>query len=311
MRIVIVGAGAMGCRYGSALHKSGAEVWLYDVSEPHVSAIKERGLIIHSGTQTEAVHITATTNIMDVPAPDLAIIFTKTMYTESAMTSAVKIFKPETAVLTMQNGLGNIERIAKFVPEERVIAGITSYASDLLGPGEIEAKSAGITKIMPLGQGVKEIANTLAELLNNNGLTAQISHDVMKDIWEKVAFNAALNTSATLTLMPMAKLGNSNYGKELVCMISSEVIRVAHLYGVNADEKAVHELILSQFRPEIAGDHKPSMLQDRYAKRQTEVDSIIGAVIERAEAKNVPVPGLQIIYRMIKVIENNYQNQPF
>lgn len=309
MKIVIVGAGAMGCRYGSAFHKAGAEVWLYDISKAHVDSINQRGLLIHNGKETESVPIPATTEISDVPAPDLAVLFTKTMYTESALRTAVKIFRPDTAVLTMQNGLGNIEKISIFVPQEHIIAGITSYASDLLGPGEIEAKSAGITKIMPLGEEIRNLTLQIAELLNSSGLVTQISENLMKDVWEKVAFNCALNTSTTLTLLPVGKLGNTLYGQELVRMISSEVIRVAHADGVNADEAAVHKLIEQQFRPEVAGDHKPSMLQDRLAGRQTEIDAIVGAVIEKAHRHGVPVSCLEVIYRLIKVIEKNYDYQ--
>lgn len=310
MVVVIVGAGAMGCRFGGALHKAGAEVWLYDVSELHVNSIKERGLIVHDGEGVERLPLNATTDIASVPPPDLAVIFTKAIHTKSALEQAVRCFTPDTAVLTMQNGLGSIELISQYTPQENIIAGITNYASDMLGPGEIEAKGSGISKVMPLSGKTAPMASGFVGMLNSVGCHAELTDNIMKDIWEKVAFNAALNTITAITGLTVGGVGSTEEGFRLAKAVSSEVIRVAHAEGVEADGSHVHEVIESVFDPEMSGDHKTSMLQDVAAKRRTEADAICGVVLEKAFNHGLGVRYLETVYLLIKMIEHNYLKNP-
>jgi 2-dehydropantoate 2-reductase len=309
MKTAVIGAGAMGCLYGSSLKKSGAEVWLYDVWQEHIDKINRDGLIISDGKYSKKININATTNIEEISNADLIIIFTKSMHTENAILKALKIMNTNTVVLTLQNGLGNIEIISKYINKENIIAGITTYASDLKGPGEIEAKGSGITKIMPLGTASREVAEVLFKLLNESGINTEISNDVMIDIWEKVAFNAALNTLTALTFLTVGQLGETPEGFELAKTISSEVVKVANAKGIKANEKKVHQIIEDVFDPEMSGDHKPSMLQDRLFKRKTEIESICGQVLLEAEKYNIKVDHIETVYKLIKTIEKNYDNQ--
>jgi 2-dehydropantoate 2-reductase len=307
-QVLIVGSGAMGCRFGAALFKAGYAVCLYDVSKPHVDAINRDGLLVHSQAGVEKLPIFATYDVEAIPAPDLAIVFTKTMYTESALGAVGSRFLPATVVLTLQNGLGNIEKIARYVDEQRIIVGITTHASDLLGPGEIEAKGSGITRIMPLHESSREMSVQIAEALNAQNMLTELSDEIMKDIWEKVAFNAAFNTTTAITMLTVGQVGASEWGRALLREISSDVVKVANNAGVPADEAYVHSLIESQFSPSMSGDHKPSMLQDRLAGRRTEIESICGEVLRVAQQQGIDVPHVKMVYQLVRTIENNYLN---
>ena len=309
MKITVIGAGAMGCRYGIALHKAGAEVWLYDVWKEHINKINEHGLIVHDGDNILNFKINAASEIEKIPKPDVVIIFTKSMHTENALVDALKIMDNKTIILTLQNGLGNIEIISKYINKENIIAGVTNYASDLVAPGEIEAKGSGITKMMPLGEYSKEAVHEIHDLLNAGGIITKISREVMTDVWEKVAFNAALNTLTTLTFLTVGDLGRTSEGFEMAKTVSSEVIMVANKIGINASIEKVHETIESVFNPEMSGEHKTSMLQDRLAKKKTEIEAICGAVIAEAQKSDIAVPYTETIYKLIKIIEKNYNNQ--
>lgn len=308
MRVAVIGSGAMGCRFGSSLHKAGAEVWLYDIWKEHIDRIKKDGLRVHNGDSTELLRINATTDITEIPRPDVLIIFTKTIHTENAMAEALKVIDKKTVVITLQNGLGNIESIAKHISIDNIIAGITNYATDLIGPGEIEFKGSGVTKIMPLGEYSRPAASEIHALLNSGGINTKISDDVMIDIWEKVAFNAAFNILTALTFLTVGGLGKTPEGLELAKIISSEVIMVANKIGINASIERVHNTIESVIIPHC--EHKPSMLQDRLLKRKTEVDSICGWVLKTAKENSIDkTDHLETVYKLVKIIETNYNNQ--
>ncbi|MDO4548764.1 MAG: 2-dehydropantoate 2-reductase [Clostridia bacterium] len=306
MKAVVIGAGAMGCRFGAALHRAGVEVWLYDVAKPHVDAINRDGLRIRAGGEVTALSIPATTDISKVPKVDLAILFTKSIYAKSALEAARDILEDGAAVLTLQNGLGNIETIEQFTPRENIIAGITNYATDLIGPGEIALTGDGIARIMPLSAKREVFAGELARLFTLGGCNTTLSADVMVDIWEKVAFNAAFNALTCITQLPVGGVGATEYGRSLALEIASEVVAVANAEGVNADEERVHKTILGVIGPHA--DHKPSMLQDRIAHRRTEVDSICGIVVEKARLHSMRADCVNTVYRLIKVVENSYLN---
>lgn len=306
MHVVVIGAGAMGCRFGAALSRAGASVYLYDVNKAHVDAINERGLLIHEKGETKALKISAYTDIKNVPACELTILFTKSIYTDAALEAAAPILKEGTRVLTLQNGLGNIEAIEKYVPRRNVIAGITNYATDLLGPGEVEFTGDGIAKLMPLDEGGRDFAAEVAGLLSEGGCNTQMSDDVMVDIWEKVAFNAAYNGLTCITELTVGGVGSTEEGRSLCLDIASDVVRVANAEGVSAEEKRVHETILSVIGPHK--DHKPSMLQDREAKRRTEADAILGAVVQKGDRHKISCEYVRTVYRIIRMIENAYLN---
>lgn len=309
MRIAIIGAGAMGCRYGSSLHSAGAEVWLYDVWKDHIDRINKHGLTIHDDENICNIKINATTEIETIPKPDVVIIFTKSMHTENAMVEVLKIIDNKTIILTLQNGLGNIETISKYTDIENVIAGVTNYASDLIAPGEIEAKGSGITKIMALGKASENAAKQIYSLLNEGGIHTKISKNVLVDVWEKVAFNVALNTLTALTFLTVGDLGRTSEGLEMAKTLAAEVIMVAKKRGIDANLDNVYATIESVFSPQMSGDHKTSMLQDRLFKKKTEIEGICGGVITEAEKNDLEVPHIETIYKLIKIIEKNYKNQ--
>jgi 2-dehydropantoate 2-reductase len=152
------------------------------------------------------------------------------------------------------------------------------------------------------------MATQLVNMLNKSGHNAQLSNDVLIDIWEKVAFNAALNTTTAITGLTVGEIGSIKESKKLLFDISSEVVRVANAEGINANDKHVHEMIESVFDPKMSGEHKTSMLQDRLLKRKTEIDAVCGKVITIGKKHGINTPRLECVYAIVKVIETNYGN---
>ena len=294
----------MGCRFGAALYRAGAEVCLYDVAKEHVGRINSYGLRIETQSGIITCRIPAAADVAGIPAPDVAIVFTKSMHTRVALSAVCGAFSPHTVVGTMQNGLGNIETISDFVERKRIIAGITSYACDLVGPGVIRPTGDGETAIMALSEENAPVAGSLAALLNKGGIRTAISGDVMISIWEKVAFNAALNTMTAITGLPIKYIAAQPDAAEMCFEIAAEVVKVARLDGVDADIVRVREKIA--FALKKHGEHKPSMLQDREKKRPSEIDSIVKAVLDKADDHGASAPSLSCVWARMKTIESGY-----
>lgn len=206
--------------------------------------------------------------------PDLVIVFTKTFNTEKALEAAKRCIGREKAILTLQNGLENVEIIKKFALKERIIVGVTTFPSDLVGPGHIKSLGFGRTIIMSSDGKMNPVLESVCKVLDEAGFNCEISTGVYTSIWEKVAFNAALNSLTAVTGLTVGQLGAVPEGAELAHRIAGEVVEVANKKGVPARKDVVHGLIESVFVEHF--NHMPSMLQDVLARRRAEIESING-----------------------------------
>jgi len=311
MRVLIVGSGAMGSRYGVALHKGGAEVVLFDVNKEHTKAISENGLMVHSDGEARTYKIAATSDIQKVGAFDYAFVFTKAIHTISAMETVAPALRDSTIIVTLQNGMGNVETLRKLAPKSPIIAGTTNYAAALLGPGQLEANGSGITKVQLVHGSDSKIAEELAKVLEAGGIHVDVVNDIEYYIWAKVAFNAALNTVTALTGLSVGDVGAAPESLDMVFRIAKDVAKVARSKGINLSDEEACDSIRSVMDPKMSSGHHPSMLQDVMARRKTEVDCICGKVLEAGASTGAETPYLKSAYSLIKAIESNYSKRVF
>lgn len=307
MKIVVIGAGAMGSLFGGLLSESGNDVTLVDVSKAHIDAINRDGLLLTTSSGSRYIKVAAKYAQNVNETPDLVIIFTKTVYSADAMESAKRFIGDNTYVMTLQNGLGNVELIEKYIPKERIIVGMTNFPSDLVGPGRVSSMGKGIVVAMSANGEDHPFLRTVEKEFNKSGLNCEISADVFVHIWEKVAFNAALNTLTSVTRLRIGDMSSTKEGHSLAFEIAAEVISVANKCGINAKLEAVNKNLEMAFAEH--GDHMPSMMQDMLAKRQTEINFINGAVVKQAESVGIDVPVTRVMYSLIKLIQQRYINQ--
>ncbi|MGE5577411.1 MAG: ketopantoate reductase family protein [Syntrophothermus sp.] len=312
MKIAVVGAGAMGCRYGAALAGAGQEVTLVDIWQEHIDAINRGGLEVTGPEGVGVVKVGAVTRADMVGVVDLLMVFTKSIHTEAAMKGAVAAVGPHTLAMTLQNGLGNIEAIEKFVPRNRIIAGVTDFPSDLLGPGRIKVTGVGTTRFQLLEKGDPRVLQTLQtvyEVFASAGLNPEMPSEIMAAIWGKVAFNAAINAVTAITRLSVGDAGQSDEAFDIMEEVVKEAVEVAACEGVRIDASEVLGRLKRISRMREHGDHLPSMLQDVLARKITEVASINGAIVARARKHGVRVPFNQCLYDLIAVIQRNYDRQ--
>jgi 2-dehydropantoate 2-reductase len=301
MNIAVLGAGAMGCLFGAKLWESGQQVILVDVREDHVAAINELGLAVDAEGAERIVRVPASLPAEVTEPPELILLFTKAFHTESALAGAKRFIGPDTWILSLQNGLGHQEIIEKFVDRSRIVVGTTTFPSDFAGPGRIHTKGSGATRIMTADGVRSDRLEAVAAALDGAGLNCQISEGVQAVIWEKVAFNAALNCLTAVTGLPVGGVGGAPEGRALAERVVAEALEVARKKGLAVNEAGVQETVGMAFRDH--GDHKPSMLQDLLAGRPTEVGFINGAIVREAKALGVEVPVTETLGCLVKVIE--------
>jgi 2-dehydropantoate 2-reductase len=316
MNIAILGAGAMGSLFGGLLAEAGASVTLLDVNQQHLDAIRRDGLRLETDdpatgprvrriTQLAACRPEAATQI-----PDLLMIFTKTHQIRAALTSARHLLGPDTWVLTLQNGLGNVEAISDFVPRDRILVGVTTLPADFLSPGVVSSHGGGQIRMAaadPTAQVICDgcMLSTVVDLFTRAGLRCSADPNVWAAIWEKVAFNAAFNALCAVTGCTVEQIELVPSGPTTALAVVAEVIAVAHAAGIPADLGHTQAMVLDSFKKHAG--HQPSMLQDILAHRRTEIDSINGAVIRAAALHSIPVPNTAMLYTLVRLIESRQQ----
>jgi len=310
MNIVLLGAGAMGSLFGARLAQAGHAVTLVDIARAHLDAIAAHGLRLDSAAGSAQVPGLAVFEPKDwvgrvqAPggrAPELLIVFTKTLHTEAALRGVAGAIGPQTQVLSLQNGLGNVEKLAAVVDPARILVGVTTWPADLIGPGHVASHGAGSIRLMQADGRRSAALEQAASALQSAGLNCEIDERVWHAIWEKVAFNAALNTLCTVTGCTVDQLALAEDGPELALEIVQEVVAVARASGFDVAPGPVCDKVLHAIAAHAG--HHPSMAQDMQAGRPTEIDSINGAVVARAEALGVAVPATRTLMRLVRLMQ--------
>ncbi|AOJ32410.1 ketopantoate reductase family protein [Burkholderia metallica] len=306
MRIAILGAGAMGSLFGGRLAESGEAVTLIDVNDAHLDAIRRDGLRIDDDRGERRVRTLRAVRPEAAQAEagasfDLLIVFTKSLHTRAALDGVRALLTPDTHVLTLQNGLGNVEALNAFVPLERILVGVTTWPADAAGPAHVRSHGAGTIRMMTADGAARPFAATVADTLSHAGLACTLDADVWAAIWEKVAFNAALNTLCAATGCTVNQLGNHHDGPRLALAIAAEVAAVARAKGIAVDGERIArnvEHAICEHR-----GHRPSMLQDVLAGRRTEIDAINGKVVAAAREAGVAVPHAETLLALVRLID--------
>ena len=305
MKICILGCGAVGSIFGAHLaRQSGVEVFALDVWVAHVRAINERGLRL-SGAADFTARLKASTRPEELPRCDFGIVATKSIHTRSAIERAKNLFGEESAVCSVQNGVGNEEILAEHV--RYVIRGTTFPAGHVLEPGHVSFDIAGDTWIGPF-----EPTNTpmqkvtaLAEVLTRAGMNTVALEDARGAQWTKLIFNAATNAVGALTRLHHGAATRLPATGELFNALIEEGEAVARAHGIHLHGDP-RDLVQKGAR--APGKHKASMLQDVEAGRQTEVDFLNGAICEWGARAGVPTPLNRALWQLVKGLEHSWTN---
>jgi 2-dehydropantoate 2-reductase len=305
VRVCVVGCGAVGSLFAAHLAQlDDVEVWAYDLDRTHVDAINADGLRL-TGAGEIVGRLRATADASELQSCDFGIVATKSMHTDTAIAATAHAFA-EGAVASVQNGVGNEESIARHVA--RVIRGTTFPAGKVLEPGVVQWDVKGDTTLGPFepSPAAPEEVERLADACRRGGMPTKAVSDARPAQWRKVIFNAATNPVGALTGLTHGRVCERPLLRALVSGLVDEGKAVAAAQGIVLDADP-EELIDHAAKPEVAYDHKASMLQDVEARRATEIEYLNGGIARFGRELGVPTPLNDAMAALVKALEDSWR----
>jgi 2-dehydropantoate 2-reductase len=295
VQVLVFGAGAMGSFFGGLLSKHHDVVL---IGRPdHVKAIRAHGLRI-SGKTSMIARPEAATTVPPSARPEFVFVTTKAYDTANAM-RALETFSDRSIFVTLQNGLGNAETIAKSA--RRVIAGTTTIGVMFVAPGEVRHGGIGDAVIGEWSHVDERDLVRLRDLLADAGIVVSLTSDIRSELWSKLVVNAAINPLAAIAGVPNGRLVRDKRLSGVMDAVGREAIAVAKAEGAKLDVEELRHRIALVARRTAA--NRGSMLQDLDRHRRTEVDAIVGPIIKGAARHRIPAPLSQALYAIVRAKE--------
>ena len=315
MKIVIMGTGTMACLFGGRMEQHGHEVWLVTGWRAQAEKIAADGLrLIQKGHEDLLLHPHVTMDAAEAVAdgvyPELVMISSKGYQTERTIRNAMSAIGSETRVLTLQNGMGNAEIIARYVPAERVFFGAASLAADAPGLGQIQDTTnfnrSPLVSIVPFTRQEDPFCTQLGELFGSMGYATDAGVAAEKFVWKKLCLNSCGNALAGIAQLSNYVYSNDQDGFILLSRLCAECVAVANACGIELDYDEQRAFTQATYYNQ---HHYVSMCQDMHYRRPTEIDTINGAIIREGRKHGVPTPVNETMYHLVRLISRHYDDQ--
>jgi 2-dehydropantoate 2-reductase len=304
MKIVIVGPGAMGCLFAAYLSKSKEEIWLLDKNGERAKKLNADGIRLEGISGNWEAKVKASADAQEIGTADLVVICVKSYDTKEASLSIKQLIAEQTLVLTLQNGIGNIEIIAEVIGQEKVIGGVTNQGATLLEVGKIRHAGLGETVIGRIDGKTPVEMRCLREVLNKVGLETRISRDIKGLLWSKLVISVGINALTAITRLHNGRLIEYEGTRRILRGAVTEAIRIAKRKRI----KLIYDDPLAKVEAvcEATCANISSMLQDVLRNKRTEIDFINGVIIRQGQELGIPTPVNSVLLDLVKTIEASY-----
>jgi 2-dehydropantoate 2-reductase len=300
MKILVIGAGAVGGYFGGILAKGGEDV-TFVARGKHLDSLKTAGLRIRSYKGDLSLMVNAIDNPEEIGKVDLILVCVKSYDTEEATLQCMKNIGEGTIVLSLQNGVDNEERIGKIVGINKVLGGVALIGSELNNSWEIWHHTAGKIIIGELDGRISDRVRKVAYIFKKADIPCSISNDIQKELWKKLVWNAAFNSVSAVTRSNLQEIMECEETRELVRLIMTEVLNIARGIGHDLDEGIIEEYLVL---PERSREVRTSTLQDLLKHKHLEIDAINGVVVKIGKKLGIPTPYNNSLYALLKLINN-------
>ncbi|MBI5748427.1 MAG: 2-dehydropantoate 2-reductase [Nitrospinae bacterium] len=312
MKILIVGAGAVGGYFGGMLAKAGENVTFLARGE-HLKAIQEKGLYIKSINGDFNIKIKAVERPDDNEKYDLIIIAVKSYDLPDACNNIKGTVKNDTVLMSLLNGVDSEEIIGSIFGIEKVIGSVAFIGSQILEVGVISHTASGMITIGELDnplnplllRGTEGRCEKILKIFERAKIPIKISENIQKDIWAKMLWNTGFNAITALTGSLVSDVLSIPESRKIVEMTMKETVEVANKKGIRLSDDIVEKTVSKTLK---AGEIKTSMLQDRENGKAMEIDSINGAIVRLGHEMNITVPVNETLYGALKVINKRLGN---
>ena len=295
MNIIVFGAGAIGSLFGGLLSKNNKVILIG--RKKHVKAINSKNLKI-IGKTNKKIKLQAFENVTKVTDADLIILTVKSYDTDNAIKKLKPLINSKTIIMSLQNGLDNIDQIQKYVNKNQIVAGITTHGAIFEKPGLINHTGIGNTTIGELNGKKSPRVLKIVEIFNEAEIKTTINSNIIDEIWIKAIINSSINTLTSFFSCKNVYLLENPILENLVEKICIESTNVAKSEGFKFDNFTMIEKTKEVIND--TGDNYSSMLQSIKQKKKTEIDSINGKIVEFGRKNNVDLTLNEILIHYIK-----------
>jgi 2-dehydropantoate 2-reductase len=304
MRILVMGAGAVGAYFGARMRAAGEDVVLCARGE-NLRAIREHGLDITSIRGDLRIEIGATDTPREFAPYDLILFSVKAYDTDAAAQAISGCLSPGGAILTLQNGVENEAKLATIFGRDAVMGGNARVGVEMVAPGEIVHLSTGHIDFGELDGRETERAKAIAEVFRRAGILGQLSADIMTLRWDKLIWNGAFNTVTTLTRRRVGEVLDDPEGLKLLRTLMQEIMSVARAEGANISDDRI-DAYLAHSQKNLRA-LKTSTQQDLERGKALEYEALSGAVVRAARRHSISVPAAETIYALLRLLDPNPQ----
>lgn len=301
MHVAVIGAGNIGCLYGSNLARIGEQVTLVDVWEDHVRRMQSEGLQMDGLHGSFVASVGATLDPASAPKADVALICVNGYATRDAARAARTLLKDTGYAVTLQNGLGNVETLTEVLGKDKVLAGLTYHSAELEGPGRVTHTNHGPTYLGEMDRSRSPRLAALRDVMDRACMEPVLVDDILTTLWEKFVHNCGINAVCALTGLRPGHVREVPELDEFHAHVMIEVLALLKAKGVRASQDNPIESIKAYYSTMY---HKPSMLQHLERGRPTEIDSLNGYVVRESRKLGLPCPYNESLTALIKGLQH-------
>lgn len=300
MRVVVVGAGAVGGYYGAKLSMAGHEVYFVARGE-HLASIKRDGLVVESFNGDFTVRPSgASEHFEPLGGVDLVLVCVKRGDTADALGAIAGQVENETVVISLQNGLDADKEMAAVVEPSRIVGGIAFIGSAVSAPGRIRHTARGVVTIGEADGSQSERALKIQKTFEDAGIPCAVSPDIVGAKWDKLMWNVGFNGVCALTRGTVHKVLDHAPTADLARSLMEELVGVADELGINVNRSLVDKYIVNTRK---GGDVTPSTLQDVMHGKRTEIKYMNGKVCEEGRKTGYPTPYNDAVFALVSALD--------
>ncbi len=299
MRIAVIGAGGTGGYFGGLLARAGQDV-TFVARGAHLEALRTRGLTLESSLAgTFTVPVQATDDPHEVGPVDLVLFCVKTYDTDTAARSIRPLIHPDTMLISLQNGIGNDERIARVAGHTSRVGAVAYVSSAIKAPGVI-AQMAGPGKIIlgELSGGTSQRTEQLRDALQGAGITTEVHPNIQAILWQKFLFICAFSGVTAITRLPIGTILADPVTHALFRGTSEEVEGGARAGGIDLPKDCVEQALTTVATTEPWA--RGSLYHDLAGGRRLELESLNGEVVRRGREHGIETPLNFAIYAALR-----------
>jgi 2-dehydropantoate 2-reductase len=310
MKIAMIGAGAAGSVFASYLKMGGADMWLVDRYKAHMDKVAADGMTFRTpGCEFRLTGFHTAPSAESIGKMDVVILMVKATQTDSVMPAVMPCIGESTVVVSLQNGLGNEDVLAKYLPKSRILYGFGTIGTELPEPAVCVSKpESGVIMRFGAAEASKQNDETgkyLEFTFNNGGCSASYEEDIRPYVWKKAISNSGYNTVSAVSRMKVGPLLADENGRDIVLQVWKEGCQVAKAAGVRDLWPEMQEE-LPRLQAGFA-TYYPSMAQDVVIhQRQTEIALLNGKIAEYGEKYGVPTPANSLLTKLVSCMQANY-----